>query len=75
MTPESIASNLEDLANRLRNGCGNVGCQVKEPVGFDPNIYGSCNCQPKNYARTLMGLAIECELQGNFWKKNKESQP
>ena len=73
MTPESVASNLEYLANRLRNGCGNAGCQVKEPVGLHTN--GSCNCQPKNYARTLMGLAIECEMQGNFWEKTEESKP
>jgi hypothetical protein len=30
MTPDAIASNLEYLANRLRNGCGNADCQVKE---------------------------------------------
>jgi hypothetical protein len=72
MTPESVASNLEYLANRLRNGCGSESCQVKDP---DKSVYISCNCQPKNYARTLMGLAIECETQGYFWEKDKESQP
>ena len=69
MTPEFIALRLEFLANRLRNGCGSESCQVKDP---DKSVYISCNCQPKNYARTLMGLAIECETQGNFWNKSRE---
>ena len=69
MSPDAIASDLEFLANRLRSGCGNAGCQVKPPVGLHTN--GSCNCQPSNYARQLMGLALECEKQGHSWPKAK----
>lgn len=35
----------------------------------------ACNCQPSNYARQLMGLAIECKQRGQFWDKATEAKP
>lgn len=69
MEPPAIANQLEFLARRLRNGCGNAGCIVKEPEGMHTN--GCCNCQPKHYASLLMGLAIECEQMGYKWGKEE----
>lgn len=69
MTPSAVASQLEFLANRLRHGCGNAGCVVKQPEGLHTN--GCCNCQPKNYASQLMGLAIECEQMGSKWEEER----
>lgn len=73
MTPDAIAAQLEYLANRLRVGCGNAGCQVAPPTGMHTN--GACRCEPTSFARQLMGLAIECERHGSTWPHAKESKP
>ena len=73
MSPNAVANQLAFLAYRLRNGCGNAGCQVKEPTGMHAN--GSCTCQPSNYAKQLLGLALDCEEQGSSWRKTKEDKP
>lgn len=73
MTADAIASQLEYLAHRLRFGCGNAGCQISPPEGIPAN--GACRCEPKNFARQLMGLAIECEHHGSRWPHAKETKP
>lgn len=73
MTPDAIADQLEWLVNRLRHGCGNTGCKIKEPAGMHTN--GSCTCQPKGFASQLIGLAIECERHGKAWQQSAEGKP
>lgn len=72
MTDDALATHLEFLAARLRNGCGNGGCVVKRPTGMHTN--GSCNCQPIKYASQFIGLAIECERMGMKWETKEQHE-
>lgn len=71
MTHSALASQLEFLARRLRNGCGNGDCIVKRPEGMRTN--GACNCAPRNYSSQLLGLSLECESMGLVW--DRDSKP
>jgi hypothetical protein len=73
MTPEAIANQLEYLAKRLRNGCGDGNCQIKIPAGMHTNA--SCVCDPTRFASQLLGLSLACEEHGRRWQKTEETRP
>jgi hypothetical protein len=64
MTPITIATQLEYLAKRLRSSCGNAADPLWK---YQPS--------PCDFARQLMGLAIECEEQGDLWTKERDAHP
>lgn len=70
MTAKALSKQLEYMANRLRNGCGNGGCIVKPPDGMHTN--SGCSCFPSKYAKHLLGLSIECEDMGHEWDREVE---
>ena len=48
--PEFIGY-VKDLARQLKNGCGNSGCVIKQPVGMHTN--GPCRCRPRDIHKDL----------------------
>jgi hypothetical protein len=69
MTPLELAVEVERVSYRLRFGCGNGGCQIKEPTGMHTNA--GCDCSPLTFSRRLLALAVQCEEQGHKWDKEQ----
>jgi len=59
----NLQQDVERLANRLKNGCRNHGCVIKEPTGMATN--GGCKCTPRQVLNDLIDLACIIERMDN----------
>jgi len=63
---------IDDIQFRLANGCGNHGCQIKQPTGMGTN--SSCRCNPSVFAEELFYIGLELERYNRSrWGKDQHS--
>ena len=66
---QDLQQDVEHLANRLKNGCGNHGCVIKEPV---IGTNGGCKCTPRQVMNEMLNLTCAIERMNNkgaSWNK------
>jgi hypothetical protein len=67
---QDLQQDVERLANRLKNGCRNHGCVIKEPTGMATN--GGCKCTPRQVMDEMLNLTCAIERMNNrgaSWNK------
>lgn len=60
-----LQEDVENLARRLKYGCGNHGCRINPPKGMGTNSI--CQCTPLKISRALLELAERAEQMGRDW--------
>ena len=67
---ETFQEQIFQLSNQLTNGCGDSGCQIKEPKGQCTN--GGCHCRPIDFIDKLYQLVGQLEKHGRkTWIRDK----
>lgn len=59
ISKDGIITVLEQIVQRLYDGCGNIGCIIAYPTA--PNTPGPCLCTPNQVILQLRNLADDIE--------------
>jgi len=67
MTLKEFQTAMEELNRHAQHGCGDGSCQIRPPGGQHTN--NRCYCEPRDFSRELLALAIATEETGRRWDK------
>lgn len=67
---QDLQEDIQRLATKLKDGCGDGGCIIKKPSGMHTNA--GCRCTPRQIQNHLLELASMIDRMNNkgaLWNK------